>query len=89
LAVSYSGGWSIVPPVTRPLIGQRSSAPRILSERLVEGGRYAVSMEGIAGRSYVFRLRAPGAADRAVTVTFPPTGANTDGYTALTLTFGG
>jgi glycogen debranching enzyme len=114
LGVSYSGGWSIVPPVTRPLIGQRSSAPRILSERLAEGGRYAVSMEGIAGRSYVFIVRAPsgdtarvftiaataggtavaaaaspGRVDRAITVTFPATGANADGYTALTVSFGG
>ncbi len=60
LAVSYQGGWSIVPPVMPPAIGARSSAPRVLSERLDDvGGGYAVALEGLAGRSYTFRVIAP------------------------------
>jgi hypothetical protein len=58
LGVRWSGGWSILPPAMRPAIGDRSRAPRIFSERL-EGGRYTVALEGVAGRSYRFRLRAP------------------------------
>ena len=67
-------------------IGHRSEAPRVLSERLGADGGYTVSLEGIAGRSYVFRLKAPGG-ERNETVTFPATGANADGYTATTVTF--
>ena len=91
----------------RPMLGARSKAPRILSERL-EGGRYVVALEGVAGSSYRFRVRAPsaepnvattagGAATlgtavgagewRDLTVAFPRTGANGDGYSAVTLTF--
>jgi hypothetical protein len=86
LSVSYSGGWSIVPPSMPARIGHRSEAPRVLSERIGPDGGYVVSLEGVAGRSYVFRLKTP-AGNRNETVTFPATGANADGYTALTLTF--
>jgi len=88
LEVPYSGGWSIVPPVIPAQIGHRSEAPRVLSERL-SGGRYVVALEGIAGRTYRFRVCEPGTAWRDVDVTFPTTGANTDGYTTRTMSFGG
>jgi len=88
LEVPYSGGWSIVPPVIPAQIGHRSEAPRVLSERL-SGGRYVVALEGIAGRTYRFRVREPGTAWRDVDVAFPTTGANTDGYTTRTMSFGG
>ena len=115
LRVAYAGGWSIVPPRTPTAIGSRSAAPRVLSERLdstVAPAPYVVSLEGLAGRSYTFRVRAPDAAgandllaqatpdgsvsiatyvgrgtERNVTVTFATTGANSDGYTALTVSF--
>jgi glycogen debranching enzyme len=115
LGVAYAGGWNIVPPRMPAAIGSRSEAPRVLRERLdvaVGPASYVVSLEGLAGRSYVFRVRAPDAAsaqglvsqsthggtamiangsgsgiERLVTVTFPSNGANTDGYTALTVTF--
>ena len=61
LSVAYAGGWSIDPPAMRPAIGDRSAAPRVLSERM-EGGRYVVALEGLAGRGYRFRVRAPSAA---------------------------
>ncbi len=79
----------------------------MLSERLTADGRYAISLEGIAGRSYTFGVKAPeprtlttdvtaggwavlsgGPGQRWVTVTFPASGANTDGYTVVTVTMG-
>ena len=59
LAVSYDGGWSIVPPAMALAVGARSSAPRVLSERLGDAGAYSVALEGLAGRSYAFRITAP------------------------------
>ena len=59
--------------------------PRILSERLTAEG-YTVSLEGIAGRSYVFRVKSP-AGERSETVAFPATGANPDGYSTRTVTY--
>ena len=58
LTVGYSGGWAIVPPVMPPTIGARSAAPRVLSERIVNGD-YQVAFEGLAGQSYTFRLLTP------------------------------
>jgi hypothetical protein len=71
-----------------PAIGARSSAPRVLSERL-DGTRYVVALEGLAGTSYTFRVNrpTPDGGTRDVTVTFPTTGANADGYTATTVSF--
>ncbi len=88
LRLRYRGGWSIVPPVMPPAIGARSSAPRVLSERL-DGTRYVVALEGLAGTSYTFRVNrpTPDGGTRDVTVTFPTTGANADGYTATTVSF--
>ena len=112
LIVTYTGGWSIIPPVMPAMIGRRSEAPRVLAERLDEKGRYTVSLEGLAGRTYSFRVRVPdaatgrslaaettpgsaavivearGADERGVTVTFPATGANADGYTQATISLG-
>jgi len=112
--VRFTGGWSIIPPIMRPSVGDRSAAPRVLSERLTGAARYVVALEGLAGRTYRFRLRAPdsaaavsavtsaasaagagsarvtragdGATEWLIDVTFPPTGGNADGYTAMTLT---
>ena len=57
-AVAFEGGWLVIPPRMRPAIGDRSSAPRVLSERLA-AERYTIALEGIAGRTYRFRVRAP------------------------------
>ena len=62
LEVPYTGGWSIVPPTMRPAIGDRSTAPRVIGERLHAAGgseTYSVELEGLAGRSYPFELVAP------------------------------
>ncbi|MEQ1693122.1 MAG: GH116 family glycosyl hydrolase, partial [Gemmatimonas sp.] len=87
-SIAYTGGWSIVPPRMRPTIGARSSAPRILSERL-DGSRYVVTLEGLAGASHPFRVNRPqpDSGTRDVMVTFPTVGANADGYTRTTVTF--
>ena len=61
LSVGYSGGWRIIPPEMHARIGDRSTAPRIVSERLGAQG-YQVALEGIAGQTYTFRLIAPDAA---------------------------
>ena len=78
----------IAAPVMPPAIGDRSSAPRVLSERLDAAGAYVVALEGLAGQSYTFHISTPDrATPRPITVTFPAAGANADGYTATTLTF--
>ena len=67
LRVAYSGGWSIVPPEMPAVIGERSHAPRVLSERLVPrvagsppaSEQYEVALEGLAGQTYTFRIVAP------------------------------
>jgi glycogen debranching enzyme len=61
LSVSYAGGWSLLPPTIPAIVGRRSQAPRILSERLGADGRYTVALEGLAGRSHSFTVRAPDA----------------------------
>jgi aldose 1-epimerase len=83
LDLPYSGGWGIVPPESRPAIGDRSVAPRILSERLVDG-TYTVRLEGQAGRTERFGVREAGAW-RETEVGFPAAGANADGYTTTIL----
>ena len=67
LGVRWDGGWEIAPPRAAPRIGDRSTAFRVLSERLVDG-RYHVRTEGRAGTSYSMRVRAPRATPSAVTV---------------------
>ena len=71
LTVRYAGGWTLVPPTMPPAIGERSRAPRLLSERLVAGptgsarGATAcdVAVEGLAGDTYTFEVVAPSDAD--------------------------
>lgn len=64
--IRYRRGWSVVPPRAAPAIGDRSTALRVVSERIV-GGRYALLLQGLGGRSYDLQLRGPSAA----TVTAP------------------
>ncbi len=61
LTIATTPGWSLIPPEMPARIGQRSAAPRVLSERISGLGRYVVALEGIAGQQYTFRLRAPNA----------------------------
>ena len=79
VSVSYRGGWTIMPPPASPAIGDRSTAARVLHQ-----SADAATLEGLAGRSYRFRV-SDGGEWRHVSVTFPSTGANADGYTTRTL----
>lgn len=65
LAVQWRGGWELSPPRQAPRIGERSSALRVLSERLAPTG-YTVRLEGRGGRRYALRLRPPGVASGVV-----------------------
>jgi hypothetical protein len=57
----------------------------VLSERLA-GGRYVATVEGLAGRTYAYRLRTPDRAWHDASITFPRAGANADGFVTATLT---
>ena len=61
LAVAFTGGWSITPPASSPAVGARSTAPRIVSERLATSAAapYDVELEGLAGQAYTFAIVAP------------------------------
>jgi glycogen debranching enzyme len=83
LTVPFTGGWRLVPPPASPLIGDRSSAMRVLSERLVDG-RYTATLEGRAGASYRLQI-GEGSRWRDTTISFPPSQANSDRYTMRTL----
>src|SRR5689334_284414 len=83
LTIHHVGGRSITTPRAAVAIGDRSSAVRVVSERLVNG-QYRATLEGRAGRSYRLRV-ADGRALRDTDVTFPASGANADDYTVTTL----
>lgn len=67
LAVQWEGGWEVSPPRQAPRIGDRSSALRVLSERM-ERATYRVLLEGRGGTSYAVRVRAPGGVPRLATL---------------------
>ncbi len=56
--IRYRRGWSVLPPRAAPAIGDRSSALRVVSERMV-GRRYALLLQGRGGRSYELKVRGP------------------------------
>ena len=78
-----SPGVRLVTPRADIAIGDRSSALRVVSERLVNG-QYRATLEGRAGRVYHLRILQDGAESDTL-VTFPTAGANADQYTAATL----
>ena len=61
IRISYDGGWSIIPRMLPPAVGARSKSLRVLSERMQGPGNvsYAVTLQGLAGTSYTFRIVAP------------------------------
>jgi hypothetical protein len=68
--VGYEGGWSVLPPRTAARIGERSSALRVVRERLTSDDRFAVTIEGRAGAAYDLFVRGPfGSSPPAITVT--------------------
>ena len=84
LTVQRTGpGFSLIAPRADVAIGDRSSALRVLSERLVNG-QYRATLEGRAGKIYRLRVLR-GGAESDTLVTFPTSGANADQYTTTTL----
>jgi glycogen debranching enzyme len=64
VAIAWNGGWEVLAPTAAPRIGDRSSALRITSERIIDG-RYQVTVEGRAGHTYAVAIRGPRADDAA------------------------
>jgi hypothetical protein len=56
--VRLTGGWEAAVPSAAPRIGDRSSALRITSERMVNA-RYHLTVQGRVGRVYDLRVRGP------------------------------
>ena len=84
LTAQHTGpGWSVLTPRSEVAIGDRSSAVRVVSERVVNG-QYRATLEGLAGRVYHLRI-VRGGAESDTLVTFPTAGANADHYTVTTL----
>lgn len=87
LEADFAGGWQLIPPPSVPRVGERSRAARIVAERL-EGGRYVVTLEGIANTTATFRLPPPRGPERSVAVTFTGATPDADGYVRVTREFG-
>jgi hypothetical protein len=60
LVVTHPKGWEVELAPARAAIGQRSTAPRIVSAR-VEGSQYRVVFEGLAGAAVNAYVQAPSA----------------------------
>jgi hypothetical protein len=58
LGVSWDGGWEVMAPLPAARIGDRSLQLRVLGERM-EAGRYVVTLQGRARRTYGLRVRGP------------------------------
>jgi Glycosyl-hydrolase family 116, catalytic region len=80
IVVHHSPGWEIVLAPADPKPGARSSALKLVSQRLA-GDTLVVSMEGRAGWTYQLGLRTPGGW-RDVPVHIPEGGTPVDGYHA-------
>ena len=71
MGVSWSGGWELAPPPASLRIGDRSTALRVVSERM-DGGRYRVTLQGRAGMTYALRVRGPGASVKVTAIEAGP-----------------
>ena len=60
---------------------------RVISERMMRD-QYVATLEGRAGTTDTVQVRTPSSrgALRSISVTFPASGANADGYTSSTIT---
>jgi hypothetical protein len=67
LIVTWKDGWEVRLPRQAPKIGDRSTALRLLSERL-DQGRYVVRLQGRAATAYEIAVRGPAVAPMSVTV---------------------
>ncbi|MGQ0647280.1 MAG: amylo-alpha-1,6-glucosidase [Gemmatimonadaceae bacterium] len=73
LGATWTGGWEVATSEPGPRIGDRSSALRVVRERM-DGDRYRVTLQGRAAQTYVVRLRGPTPAS-VRTITIEPSSA--------------
>ncbi len=78
IEVRYTPGWDVLLDPPTPARGARSSALKILTQRLA-GDTLVLQLEGLAGRSYRFSVRTP-AGVRSIEVIFPAGGSRVDNY---------
>jgi len=83
LAVSYSGGWEVLLPPPRPARGERSTALKVVRQRLA-GDTLVLDVEGLAEHRYDIPLRTPNGPRSVVVVPRGP-GDSVDGYARATV----
>jgi len=78
--VRYAPGWEVLLDPPTPARGERSSALKLLTQRLL-GDTLELQLEGLADRTYHLEVRTP-VGVKVVTVSFPAGGSRLDGYAA-------
>jgi len=78
--VRYTPGWEVLLDPPTPARGERSSALKLLTQRLL-GDTLVLQLEGLADRTYHLEVRTP-VGVKVVTVSFPAGGSRLDGYAA-------
>ncbi len=78
IVVWHTKGWEVVLPPPAPARGERSSALKLVSQRLA-GDTLVLGIEGLAGRTYPLTVRTPRGVKQVVAA-FPGGGDPVDGY---------
>jgi len=78
IVVNHTRGFELLLPAPRPARGDRSSALKLISQRLA-GDTCVFELEGLTGRTYGLVVRTP-AGNRDLSVTFSGPGSRVDGY---------
>jgi len=78
--VRHTPGWEVLLPVANPEPGARSSALKLLTQRLA-GDTLVLDVEGLAGRTYALIVKTP-LGRRDVLIDIPAGGGPVDGYRA-------
>jgi glycogen debranching enzyme len=78
--VRHTPGWEILLPAANPEPGARSSALKLLTQRLA-GDTLVLHVEGLAGRTYALTVKTP-RGRRDVLIDIPAGGGPVDGYRA-------
>jgi glycogen debranching enzyme len=78
--VRHTPGWEILLPAANPEPGARSSALKLLTQRIA-GDTLVLHVEGLAGRTYALTVKTP-RGRRDVLIDIPAGGGPVDGYRA-------
>jgi glycogen debranching enzyme len=78
--VRHTPGWEVLLPAANPEPGARSSALKLLTQRLT-GDTLVLDVEGLAGRTYALIVKTP-RGRRDVLIDIPAGGGPVDGYRA-------